>query len=87
MPDLYYFHDSKGNEVDLLVQSGRTLRAIEIKSAQTFKLEQLKGIRRFQSITNTVEASYLIYNGKKHELSDHITALNFKDLARFQVRW
>jgi hypothetical protein len=78
-PDIYFFRDSKGNEVDLLAQSGRQLRAIEIKSASTFKQDHLKGIRRLKSITNKVEASYLIYNGERYALSNDVTALHFKD--------
>ena len=80
MPDLYYFRDSKGNEVDLIAQSGRLLKALEIKSATTFKVEQLKGLRRFKSITDQGEASYLIYNGQRHSLSDNVTCLNYKDV-------
>jgi predicted AAA+ superfamily ATPase len=79
--DIYFFRDSKGNEVDLLAQSGRQLRAIEIKSASTFKQDHLKGIRRLKSITDKVEASYLIYNGDPYQLSDGVTALHFKEAA------
>lgn len=81
MADLYYFRDSNGNEVDLLAQSGRLLHAIEIKSAATFKMEQLKGIRRFKELTKQVSASYLVYSGKPHRLSDHTQALHFKEVA------
>ena len=55
--DLYYFRDSKGNEVDLLMQSARQLKAIEIKSAMTFKDGQLKGLRRFKSLAPNLEFS------------------------------
>jgi len=79
-PDLYYFRDSKGNEVDLLIQRGRHLQAVEIKSASTFHTEQLKGLRRFAKITDSLSDSYLVYNGEKHSLSDATTALNYKDV-------
>jgi predicted AAA+ superfamily ATPase len=77
LPDLYYFRDSKGNEVDLLAQSGRFLRAMEIKSASTFAMKRLQGIRRFTSITDKVESSYLVYSGENHQLSDDISAIHF----------
>ncbi|MEM1223720.1 MAG: DUF4143 domain-containing protein, partial [Verrucomicrobiota bacterium] len=82
VPDLYYFRDSKRNEVDLLAQSGRALRAIEVKSATTFKMDQLKGLRRFQLITDRMEAGFLVYNGKPHALSDAVHAINYKDVHR-----
>lgn len=77
LPDLYYFRDSKGNEVDLLAQCGRFLKAIEIKSASTFAMKRLQGIRRFTSITDKVEYSYLVYSGDYHQLSDDVSAIHF----------
>jgi len=79
--DLYYYRDSNGNEVDLLAQSGRTLEALEIKSASTFKMEQLKGIRRFKELTDDVSSSYLVYTGKPHKLSDETQAIDYKAVA------
>ncbi|MCF6311362.1 MAG: ATP-binding protein [Verrucomicrobiales bacterium] len=79
-PDLYYFRDSKGNEVDLLIQSERQLQAVEIKSASTFHSDQLKGLRLFAKITDSLAASWLIYTGDKHSLSNTTTALNYTDV-------
>ena len=77
LPDFYFFRDSKGNEVDVVAQSGRFLKTIEIKSASTFAMNQLRGIRRFNSITDKVESSYLIYTGEAHSLSDNISTVHF----------
>jgi predicted AAA+ superfamily ATPase len=77
LADLYYFRDSKGNEVDLLAQCGRELQIIEIKSSTTFKMEHLKGLRRFQTISDTILNSILAYNGVRQELSDGVLALNY----------
>jgi hypothetical protein len=47
---LYFFRDSHGNEVDLLLTSaGRSFTAIEIRSAATFQPEFFKGIDVFRS--------------------------------------
>lgn len=77
LPNLYFFRDNKGNEVDVVAQCGRFLKAIEIKSAATFSMNQLRGIRRFNSITDKVESSHLIYAGDAHSLSDNISAVHF----------
>jgi predicted AAA+ superfamily ATPase len=77
LPDLYYFRDSKGNEVDLLAQSGRFLKAMEIKSASTFSMKRLQGIRRFNSITDRVESSYLVYSGEDQQLSGDVSAIHY----------
>jgi len=67
-PPLYFFRDSKGNEVDLLVSvAGRSFTAIEIKSAATFQPEFAKGIDVFfQSVDKRVNVDARIwYNGKR----------------------
>jgi predicted AAA+ superfamily ATPase len=79
--ELYYFRDSNGNEVDLLIPDGRELTAIEIKSASTFKMDRLKGLRRFRKLSDQVSASYLVYNGEPRRLSDQTHALNFREAA------
>ncbi len=46
-PVIYFYRDSRGNEVDLLISSQRTFSAIEIKSAKTFQPEYTGGIEQF----------------------------------------
>jgi len=81
MPDLYYFRDSKGNEVDLVAQTGRSVTAVEIKSASTFSDSMLKGLRRFQNLSPKVQNTFLVYNGSHYRLSDGTETLFFKDSA------
>ncbi len=78
LPDLYYFRDSKGNEVDLIAQQGRSLTAIENKSASTFSSSMLKGLRRFEKLSTNIQNSFLIYNGTSYQMSDGTEAFPFK---------
>ncbi|NBB80224.1 MAG: DUF4143 domain-containing protein [Verrucomicrobia bacterium] len=78
--DLYFFRDSKGNEVDLLAQAGRSVHAFEIKSTATFKLDQLKGLGRFAKLTDSVDLEGLIYNGASRKLSGNRRAIHFKKI-------
>ncbi len=75
IPDLYFFRDSNGNEVDIVFKDGRELVAIEIKSAGTFTSAHLKGLKRFARIA-PVARSFLVYNGDSFRLSDDIEALS-----------
>lgn len=47
-PQVYFYRNTKGNEVDLLIAAGRTFSAIEIKSAETFQPEFISGIENFK---------------------------------------
>jgi len=50
VPQAFFYRDSRGSEVDLILRNGRTLTAIEIKSAAAFSPEFLRGIEQLQSL-------------------------------------
>ncbi|PWJ57823.1 uncharacterized protein DUF4143 [Dyadobacter jejuensis] len=41
-PQIYYWRDSNQNEVDLLIQDGMNLKAVEIKAGKTINSDFLK---------------------------------------------
>lgn len=47
-PDLYFFRDTNGNEVDLLIARGRELIPVEIKSSETYSPDFVRGIEYFK---------------------------------------
>ncbi|MDR1686216.1 MAG: ATP-binding protein [Desulfovibrio sp.] len=49
-PEVYFFRDSRGNEVDLLIREQGVLIPIEIKSAVTFSTAFIKQLERFQAL-------------------------------------
>lgn len=64
-PQLYFYRDTHGNEVDLIIKKGRRLIPIEIKSAATFSPHFLKGIERFHTVTgDRCENGYVLYEGE-----------------------
>lgn len=76
--NLYFYRDSNGNEVDLILKRGRDLIPIEIKSSSTFSQKQMKGLRYFQKLKPDTKQLLLVYNGESKLLSDGFYALNFK---------
>jgi predicted AAA+ superfamily ATPase len=81
--DLFYFRDSNGNEVDLLMSEGKTLIPIEIKSAATFSSSFLKGLRYWNSLTGEHKGSgggFLIYSGVAGE-TEGFKLINFDNLT------
>jgi len=81
-PNLYFFRDSNGNEVDILFESGRELVAIEVKSSATYRQELLKGLKRLRVLTPNIRQSYLVYAGEPFVFSDGITALRYDQVDR-----
>jgi predicted AAA+ superfamily ATPase len=62
--DLYFYRDSNGVEIDLVIDEGASLTLYEIKSAKTIRLEMAKTLN-----------SVPIKSGKKYLLSFHETAM------------
>ena len=65
-PELYFFRDSHGNEVDLLIREKSELTPVEIKSAATFSTEFVKGIEKFKDLgIKRLAAGAVLYNGEQ----------------------
>jgi predicted AAA+ superfamily ATPase len=64
-PNLYFYRDSNGIEVDGLYKTGHDFIAFEIKAAQTYHADFLNGLNALQGLLDKrLLASYLIYTGK-----------------------
>jgi len=78
-PQLYFYRDNKGNEVDLLISSAdRMLTAIEIKSAATFHPEFLNGLHAFRrALPDKISLSGRTwFNGEGKSSYDNVTVSN-----------
>ena len=77
-PDLFYYRDSHGNEVDVLICQGGKLIPVELKSSQTFSEEFLKGIRNFKQTIGTERCAlgFVLYNGEQTFLVDNVRVTN-----------
>ncbi len=64
--DIYFWRDQGGHEVDFVLESGRSLAAIEAKSGSTFHPDQNQGLSMFQELTGKeLDRSLLVYGGKE----------------------
>ena len=76
-PNLYFFRDSQGNEIDLLHKSGSALIGLEIKAAATWHRSFKKTLQHFSGKIHELSEAYVIYNGDPITFSDGITALPY----------
>ncbi len=76
-PELYYYRDSHGNEVDLLIRETGDLTPVEIKSASTFSVDFVKGLERFRALGGErVTAGVVLYNGEQEFRVRGVRAFN-----------
>ncbi len=84
-PDAFFFRDSTGNEVDLIIDKTPELIPVEIKSGETITHEFFKGLIRYQSLSNTSpEKCFLIYSGKKSGKRKHANVLSWNNLEKLK---
>ncbi|MBU1200603.1 DUF4143 domain-containing protein, partial [Patescibacteria group bacterium] len=74
----YYFRDSKGVEIDLLIDKGGELLPIEIKASATFNGTYMENIKYFNELSGN-NSGYLIYTGRENNSIRNFKILNYKD--------
>ena len=77
LPDahLMYWHEQGRHEVDLVIEAGRQVLAIEVKAATRWSNDDLSGLRAFRDRTPGCVAAVLAYNGRAAaKLDDRIWA-------------
>ncbi|MDD2237884.1 MAG: ATP-binding protein [Kiritimatiellae bacterium] len=77
--DLYFFRDSQGVEVDLLLASGRDLYPFEIKAAFTPSDNLCRSVKRFAGLSGEVMNPSVIYAGRSIRSAEVPSFLNFED--------
>ena len=70
-PPLSFWRDRAGHEVDLLVDAGDRLHAVEIKSGQTIDGDMLGGLRWWNHLTGGAPGhATLVYGGAERQVRD-----------------
>lgn len=80
--NLYFYRDSNGVEVDLLLKNGSEYTAIEIKSSQTYHPDFETGIRSLSDLMKERLANKIIlYAGDFENTAAEIQLLNYKRMS------
>jgi predicted AAA+ superfamily ATPase len=75
----YFWRDSSGNEVDLLIEDGMKLLAVEIKSSKTIHPDFFKNLKQFSKVKPDV-IPFLVYGGQEYQKRTDGTVLGFNKL-------
>ena len=82
--NLYFWRESSGNEIDVLIDEGLRQIPIEIKSGQTINSDWLKGLKYWQTLTKqSTGNSYVIYGGDDiQNRSEGIIIQGWKEISK-----
>ena len=75
-PDMYFFRDQRGFEIDLLIAAERKLYPYEIKSARTWSSDFTTNLKSFTERDTKIEKGTVIYAGDLKR-SGNPAAVNF----------
>lgn len=79
--NLYFYRDSNQNEVDILVDHGSSLDAIEVKSAMTYSPSFEKALLKVNDWVNPpVDKRTIVYAGALEDNKGDIRLLNYRNL-------
>lgn len=85
--ELYFFRDATGNEVDLLIPSGRKLRAVEIKAGATVNADYFRGLRGFAAaFPDALEGGSVVYGGDSDQARSDWPVIGWQRLQHPPVR-
>lgn len=87
--NLYFFRNSKGLEIDLLLREDRTLNLFEIKSGKALNDDFTRNMIKFRSLfpnflsPNSAVHGTVIYSGEDYEAYKNYRYLNFHQTADY----
>lgn len=80
--DLYFWRDSTGHEVDVLLDTPQGLKAIEIKSGSTFASDWPKGLQKWQALAATATLpAQIIFGGDTGYQREDYEVVSWKDMS------
>jgi predicted AAA+ superfamily ATPase len=72
-PPLFFWRDQAGHEIDLLIDTGDRVHAVEIKSGQTIDGDMLSGLRWWTRLAGAPAGrATLVYGGNERHVRDGI---------------
>jgi len=82
-PNAFFWRNSTGHEIDLILEAGAQLWAVEIKSGQTLNEDFFKGLRYFKRLSSAPdEHLYLVYGGDRNLTRKHGQVVGWKSISK-----
>jgi len=81
-PNLYFWRDSNGNEVDVIIENGRGLIPLEIKSGKTVARDFFSGLEKWMALAGDLSLNpTLIYGGSENYGHKGVRVIGWREAA------
>lgn len=84
VPNIYFWRDKLGHEIDILITKGTNFIPIEIKSGKTLNQEFFKNIKYWNKISGIESNNFLIYCGEEQSRQNS-TIINWQNLEKLFI--
>ncbi len=74
--EFYYFREHNGDEIDLIIETPKSRRFLEIKHSMTFKTRMVKHLHKYMDPDTK---AFLLYQGESMNYSKEISVCNFRE--------
>ena len=78
--NLYFWRDSSGIEVDLLLDEAGLLRPVEIKSGQTIAGDMFNGLKKWQTLSASPAEPSLMFGGDGTYLRSGVRVIGWREM-------
>jgi hypothetical protein len=83
---MFHYRETRGLEIDCLIDRGDQLDAIEIKSGETFSTDYLKNLRRYSERVSGQDRirklrSYVVYGGDLSQQRSNARLLSWREIT------
>lgn len=81
--DVWFWRDSTGHEVDLIIQNGLQLNLVEIKASQTIMSDMFDGLNRLEKLSGKKDIiKTLVYGGNEQQTRSLGEVIPWKDFGK-----
>jgi len=81
--NIYFFRDNVGNEVDILLENGVSVKPVEIKLGSTINNDYFNGLRYYQKINKKKSAkSALVYGGREDQRRGTFDIFSYRNVEK-----
>ncbi len=84
--DIYFWRESNGTEIDILVDMGNSLNIVEIKSGKTVKPDFFQNLRKIKRYADQVPVNaYLVYDGDEEQKRSDSQVISWKSTDKIYM--
>jgi len=84
-PNVYFWRESHGHEIDCVIEHGQELIPVEVKSAQTIKSDFFIGLDWWNNLTGSdPQKGYLVYGGTQNQPRSKANVIGWQSIGKIR---